>query len=262
MFHYTTNINSKTALVSCHFNGWHGDLYNTYFDDFVKSHIEFAQFNNMDYHCFNSGILDHYNISTDVATKFMGLSKWFLVMYAFEMGYENVFVTDLDTKFLRNESFNEEIYAAPMAVSCVYGWTHTVTAWTLYSMMALGIPYDKISKLNNWYGGGFFKVNYSMNFQQHLLDYYNLSLDVRESDQHPVYNANAPGRFIRHIFTPFDEVFLQHIIAKNEIDYKILDNRYNSTVMDNNTVHFHFTDKSLIPLHCSKGSTLLNHLIE
>jgi hypothetical protein len=118
MFHYTTNVNKKTALVSCHFNGWHGDLYNTYFDDFVKSHIDFAQFNDMDYHCFNGGILEHYNIPVNIATKFMGLSKWFLVMYAFEMGYENVFVTDIDTKFLRNELFDEEIpYQSTVMVS-------------------------------------------------------------------------------------------------------------------------------------------------
>jgi hypothetical protein len=262
MFHYTTNVNSKTALVSCHFKGWHADLYDTYFDSFVESHIEFAKFNNMDYHCFNSGILNHYNIPVDIATRFMGLTKWFLVMYAFELGYENVFVTDLDTKFLRNESFDEEVYAAPLAVSCVYGWTHTITAWTLYSMMALGMSYDKILTLNNWYGGGFFKVNRSLQFQQHLIDYYNFSLDVCESNQHPVYNANVPGRFIRHIFTPFDEVFLQHIIAKNEIDYKVLDARYNATVMDSSVIHFHFTDKSLIPLHCNNSNKLLNHLIE
>ena len=184
-------------------------------------------------------------------------------MYAFELGYENVFVTDIDTKFLRNELLDDEIYTAPLAVSCKYGWTHSVTAWTLYSMIGLGVPSDGILKLNNWYGGGFFKVNRSLYFQQHLLDYYNFSLDVYESNQHPVFNPANPGRFIRHVFAPFDEVFLQHIIAKNNIAYTILDKAYNSTdVMDNNVVHFHFTDKSLIPLNCGIGNTLLNHLIE
>lgn len=257
MFHYTSEKRSNNVLISCNFKGWHSDLYDTYFDDFITTHIDFANHNELDYHCFNDGLLDHYSI-TKYGNSFIGLPKFFAAMYAIDvMGYDNVYVTDIDTKFKRLELIPSEMINSDFVVSMKTRWDKKVSTWALYSMMGLGIPYENVSKLKYWYGGGFFKVSKYLGFQSHLWDYFNFAKDVANGG-HPVSPFYQNGRYIKSPFTPYDEAFIQHMIAKND-SYIVAPTTYNTTNNTDDTILFHYTNKSLIPLECNIGNTLLNH---
>lgn len=260
MYHYTTGKNKRSCIITCYYEGFHSQTYDKYFDDFISSHIEFAKFNDMDYHSFNGDLRKHMGISRYFSHGCVGIMKWYAAWYCInELGYDDVMVVDVDTKFLKIEKLSAEIIDSQLAASNPYYWNFTDAAWVMYALYRSGATTQQVSELKQWYNTGIFKVNKHTGFKTYLDRYVDLIKTVFNEETGLMSNTPHTGSYKRRIMAPYDEGFLQYFIAFSGKKPDMFDWNYNTGVHNEHTVLFHFTDKNLISKMCNPGNKMLNH---
>lgn len=260
MYHYTTGKHRSSCIITCYYEGFHSQTYDKYFDDFTSSHIEFAKFNNMDYHSFNGDLRKHLGISNRFSQGCVGIMKWYAAWYCInELGYEDVMVVDVDTKFLKMEKLSSDIQSSELAASSPWYWHFTDAAWVMYALYRSGATVQQVSKLKNWYNTGVFKVNNRTGFKPYLDRYVDLIKAVSNEETGLMSNTPHTGWYKRRIMAPYDEGFLQYFIALSGKKPDVYHFSYNTGQNIEGTVLFHFTDKNLISKMCKPGNKMLNH---
>jgi len=261
MYHYTSGKNKNKCIASCYYQGFHSSVYDLYFDDLISSHIEYADYNDADYHCFNGDLKLEFGFSDRFAHGYVGLMKWYTAWYCLEkLGYDEVILVDIDAKFFKIEKFPEKEQTTELTISQPGYWHFTDSTWVYYVLYKNGATYENIKKLKHWYNTGCFRVTKQTNFKPYLDQYVNTITDIFENPTGLMKNTPLTGFQRRHRITaPYDEGFLQYFIALSQIDYSVLPVEYNTGIINEKTVLCHFTDKSKISEHCTEGSSLLNH---
>jgi len=261
MYHYTTGKNSNIALISIYYEGFHSERYDPYFDDLANSHRDYATSNNMDYICFNGDLLPEVGVSINFANGCVGIMKWYAAWHCLEaLGYDDVMVVDIDAKFVKSDlQLSETVRNSALAVSMPYYWHFTDAAWVMYALYRDGATVEQLDSLKLWYNTGTFKVNKSTNFKPYL-DRYVALINAVYEETTGLMSKTQLTKFHKHrIMAPYDEGFLQYFIAFSGTLPDKFPSGYNMGIMNERTVLFHFTDKSLIPKYCNPGNTLLHH---
>ncbi len=245
-------------MITCLYQGHLYDLYRQYSSDIVRSHEEFARFNNWDYLVIGDEINNIYGLESwrdtniDARCDCLGMNKWYAMDWVFEnTDYDEILLVDFDSKFIYNTELNLgdcDIKATHLTLSPYYD-----TTWFLYYCLYKNVPFEQINRAVPFkFNTGFIKVRRGF-FQRSDLDEFvdfacrtlnNVKYNERKS-WIDMSNADMARIHETHntTLTPFDEVFLVYQIMQQEPTIEEFDKRFNinsTDLMDRDTAHVHF----------------------
>jgi len=245
-------------MMTCLYKGHLYDLYREYSADIVRSHEEFAQFNNWDYFVMGDEINNIYRLESwrdtniDARCDCLGMNKWYAMNWVFEnTDYDEILLIDFDSKFIYNTALDLgdcDIKATYLTLSPYYD-----TVWFLYYCMYRGVTFEQLNQaVPNKFNTGFIKVRRGFFTQEDLDNFVDFACqtlsDVKYSERKSwIHMSNADMGRIHEIhnttLTPFDEVFLVYQIMKQHPVIEPFDKRFNvnrTELVESNTAHVHF----------------------